>query len=87
MTTEKKLEIARNLLPKKEYEMYLNECRLVEIASEEKLCCPHCESQIEHEMIQRVDFTDEWVVEYEYKCMDCGEHFIEHLERTEIKRH
>ena len=86
MTTEQKLEIARYLLPEREYERYLEECRLVELASEERLCCPYCESQIEHEMVQRIEFTDGWIAEYEYKCMDCGEHFIEHFERTSIKK-
>ncbi len=85
MTNEKKLEIAIGLLSRTNTDLFLLVCREYELAEEEYLMCPHCNSQIEHDLLNDLPLGAGKRV-HQYECNDCGHTFNEYLERTRITK-
>lgn len=87
MTNEKKLEIAIGLLSAKDMDLFSSKCEEYKLAEENYLTCPHCGSQVEHDLVNSQSGPcDSWTMDYQYECNDCGKSFIEHFERTKITK-
>ena len=86
MTNEKKLEIAINLLSEKALTTFSLVCAEYRWAEQDYLMCPHCNSQIEHGLLNSFLLNDKGERAYQYECNDCGRTFNEYLERTRITK-